>query len=73
MRTILDKDKPAGFAISKDLLMALSLVVISCSSNVNERFKMEVSYSHYGLTLDLNEYWGEDKLLDEFLLQINNN
>ena len=72
VRTPVDKHTNSGFGISKDLLLSLCLVVLCATCNANENFNQEIAYTLYGLTVDLNQYWGDDALLQFYLEQINN-
>lgn len=61
-----DLDKPIGFGISKELLIALLLVVVTSPVNQREWIPGGLILSAYGKKIDINNIWGCREILGEY-------
>jgi hypothetical protein len=59
MRTNLDINKPMGFAISANLLVALLILVITSPENRNEIIDDGLYFSIYNISSEVNTVWGD--------------
>lgn len=62
----LDAEKPIGFGVSKELLVALLLVVVTSPINKREWIPGGLLLSAYGNDININNIWGCREFLDEY-------